>query len=245
MGKEMLKTIYKDDNKKNALEMINELQFTQGEVKAEDCPWVQIGSIYSSVTVTGEESWKPLVRTLHQRGRKAFTVFTGRHGSIFNLVDKHNVSHGISEREHYNQDVVRMEEITKELNVTVELIDTSGWHKDHTKTLKNQTQAKLKQSKGVIYAWCHSIFSFCEVKFEKIDEDLAAIITDVPRNSYGQMKSPSKWGNPDYDKQLKAYNEAKKLVAKIEKRAEGLDKKYANIPIFRIVGQHWRWAPRK
>lgn len=232
----------------NAKKLIDALN-VKDVVTYQDCPWIQIGRLYVSVTIIGADSWVPLVKELYFAGQRSFTIFTGRHGNIPNLVDSNGISYGILDQKHYDEDIVRKNEVETSLKnekekILLELVDTSKWQKNHTMKLKNETLAKLHQSKTVIYGWCHSIFTFCERKFDKTDEDFYKILKNAYKDGNGQVKMPPKWNNKDYDTQLKAYNDAKSMIRLIESRDEIFKNTYSNNPISGIVGKYLLWVPR-
>lgn len=136
----------------------------KGEVNAHDCPWVEIGKLYVSVTITGEESWLPLLALLTSKGHKKFVVFTGRHGDIPNMVNNKTAETvGVFDPAHTEEDKKIKTIALKEFpGITVDLVDTSAGKKNQAKWLQTETTKHLKAGASVIYAWCYSLFTFVE-----------------------------------------------------------------------------------
>lgn len=142
---------------------------SQDAINDEDCPWVEIGNLYVSVTIIGENSWLPLIARLHGRpeslryDRKQYVVFTGRHGDIPNLVDHAGVTMGVFDRGHFTEDeAVKARALRAFPDVTIELVDAAAGAGNQSEWLKRETSRHIFKRKTVIYAWCYGIFTMCE-----------------------------------------------------------------------------------
>jgi hypothetical protein len=134
-----------------------------GEVRDQDCPWVKIGKLYVSVTIVGENSWLPLISRLSKDGVKRYTIFTGRHGNIPNIVDSLGRATGIFDASHTEEDaVVRQKAMTEFPGHQIELVDTSTNARFQTQWLKRETTNHILNGQTVIYAWCYGLFTMCE-----------------------------------------------------------------------------------
>jgi hypothetical protein len=233
----------------------------------QNCPWVEIGCIFASITFTGESSWVSLLQLLRERGRKQFVIYTGRHGDIVNKVDKDRKSFGILDHEHYVQDSDYLEcGILREKlpDVGIQLVDVSKWETDHTAKLKADTSQHFDRGVGIIYAWCHSLFTFREMQMEALDCKLAEVWPKLVFNSYHQVRAPDRttkiiketktglveWNRPnkDFKEQDTAYRKAKAVQEEIEKRdvgdrVNGLWPKESNQSISKLVFKYWKWVP--
>ena len=158
------KNLYNEQDNSQSVQQIVKALMSRDSIEAEDCPWVKVGQLYLSLSITGEKSWLPLVRLLHANGQKKFSVFSGRHGDIPNGVDNlTGITQGVFDEHHMVEDTARQKEITKELtDITVDLIDTSKHQKNQTAWLKQETTTQLGKGHAVIFAWCYSIFTMCE-----------------------------------------------------------------------------------
>ncbi len=143
-------------------------------VEAEDCPWVQVGKLYLSLTITGEESWLPLIRLLRDQGQKNFVVFTGRHGDIPNLVKKSTQETlGVFDPKHKKEDEALRERALDQMkDISIQLVDTSANKKNQTAWLRATSLEYLKQGRAVIYAWCYSIFTMFEADAEASKQEI-------------------------------------------------------------------------
>lgn len=228
-----------------------------GGIAPEDCPWVQIGSVYVSITITGQESWRPLIRLLRERGRKHFVVYTGRHGSIVNRIDMKKKSYGVLDHRHYDEDeTLKAEAIDEMPDIGIQLVDTSQWAFNHTATLKQHTKTQFSRGVAVIYAWCHSLFTFCEEQLGPADIALEALRPNLVYNGEGQIVKPARWlpgpngegqvRNAKFADQEMAYKRAQELMVPIIERDEGPDGTYdksSNRSIATIVFKHFLWVP--
>lgn len=161
------KTIYTRDEKAIASKISNDL-LSKKKVLPEDCPWIDLGQLYVSTTITGEGSWLPLVRRLADQGHTKFRVFTGRHGDIPNVVHKDTKQTvNVFAEEHTEEDtaVCKAAKNAKDLKdkgVKIELVDTSKHAANQTQWLKTDSLKYLKDGEVVIYAWCYSLFTMHE-----------------------------------------------------------------------------------
>ena len=132
-------------------------------VEDEDCPWVKIGNLYVSVTITGNNSWLPLIARLVSDGQSRFIVFTGRHGDIPNLVNSSGQMIGVFDFEHFEQDAkVQVKALHEFPNIELSLVDTGAHGFFQTEWLRAVSSVYLKSGKAVIYAWCYGLFSMVE-----------------------------------------------------------------------------------
>ncbi len=132
-------------------------------VQPEDCPWVQVGNLYLSVTITGNESWLPLLARLHQRGYKEFNVFSGRHGDVPNIVDSEGTTQGVFDEEHIKEDeYVKKKALEEFKNITIEIVDTRAGEKDQKQWLIENATQRFQTNTPVIFAWCYSLFTMSE-----------------------------------------------------------------------------------
>lgn len=144
-----------------------------GEVQPEDCPWVQVGNLYLSVTITGEESWLPLLAMLHQSGYRKFSVFSGRHGDIPNKVDSKGTTQGVFDKKHIEEDEVMKQKALKEFkNITIEIVDTRAGEKNQKQWLIKNAKQRFQSNTPVIFAWCYSLFTMSEFHRDTVELEL-------------------------------------------------------------------------
>lgn len=135
----------------------------QAEVPGEDCPWVEIGNLYVSLTMIGETSWLPLISRLHAT-HKQYKVFTGRHGDIPNKVDQKGTTIGVFSQEHVQEDKdVKNKALAEFKDIKIELADAGTIKSGHTNWLKSATISNILEGNKVIYAWCYGLFTMCEI----------------------------------------------------------------------------------
>jgi hypothetical protein len=165
------KTLYNSESEAIPSEVSIVLNASK-EVQPEDCPWVQVGKLYLSVTITGEESWLPLLARLHKSGYKEFSVFSGRHGDIPNKVDREGTTQGVFDEKHIEQDeVVKQKALKlKELeNITIEIVDTRAGEKNQKQWLIKNAKQRFQTNTPVIFAWCYSLFTMSEFHRKTVD----------------------------------------------------------------------------
>lgn len=135
----------------------------KSQIESEDCPWVKIGNVYVSISVTGDNSWLPVARLLYDtEGKRKFTVFTGRHGDYLNPYREGECQ--VFDSTHFTQDKDRAKEVAEYLpEIKIKVLDTSGHPRDQSKWLKDETLKELKAGSIVIYAWCYSLFTYSEI----------------------------------------------------------------------------------
>jgi hypothetical protein len=146
------------------IDLFNKYIMNKKQVEAEDAPWVEIGNLYVSVTITGDTSWLPLIsRLCTAGGRKKFIVFTGRHGGVPNPVDRIGRSL-VFDFEHFEQDEkIKSQALSKFSDISIELIDTGEHQLDQVKWLRDETAKHIARGASVIYSWCYGIFTMCEI----------------------------------------------------------------------------------
>ncbi|HAB18562.1 MAG TPA: hypothetical protein DCE44_19245 [Verrucomicrobiales bacterium] len=140
-------------------------------------PWVKIGgkpdlkvpALYVSIPVAGDSSWTPLVRKLNAAGLKKFTIISGRHGDLPNIVNAGNETVGILEKEIFEQDEEMATAAEKELGVDILVVDSKGHTKNHTKWLREATELAFKSGRAVIFSWCYGIFTNFELGVNQFD----------------------------------------------------------------------------
>jgi hypothetical protein len=139
-----------------------------GTVLDEDCPWVEIGNLYLSVTIVGENSWLPLISLLSRRAEslrahsKNYVVFTGRHGDIPNVVDQAGKTQGVFDKNHFTEDEKVKRIAESQFGVNITLVDAGQQQLLQTEWLKKATRDAIFARKRVIYAWCYGLFTLCE-----------------------------------------------------------------------------------
>jgi hypothetical protein len=151
----------------------NHLQAPHVRVRAQDCPWVKIGNLYVSVSITGKESWSPLVDQLVHQGYTKFALFSGRHGDYFNYVDSTGEMQNVFETDLFAQDNQKAAEAVAQFPSIKEfkVIDTGQQKTGQTGWLQRMTWCYLRGEAGtggrgpraVIYAWCQGIYTMVEV----------------------------------------------------------------------------------
>lgn len=147
----------------------------QAQVNDEDCPWVEINKLYVSVTITGENSWLPLISLLHSKGHKKFAIITGRHGDIPNvyLASSRETLH-VFDQEHVGQDSAKRTKALGEFSdITITLLDAGEGKVEQKNWLITKSSELINSDHIVIFGWCYSLFSLCQVpKMVKDNEAL-------------------------------------------------------------------------
>lgn len=140
-----------------------------GGVNDEDCPWVEVGNLYLSVTIIGERSWLPLISRLYKTPQslrydhKKYAVFTGRHGDVPNVVDNAGKTLGVFDRGHFEEDEkIKAKALLEFPGVSIDLIDAGQSERLQAEWLKRETSRQVFARKTVIYAWCYGLFTLCE-----------------------------------------------------------------------------------
>ncbi|UQA59473.1 hypothetical protein [Polyangium aurulentum] len=239
--------LYNRFSNENARTLIRATMASRQQLEDHQCPWVQIGHVYVSLTVIGKTSWLPLIRRLHRRGAKHFVVYTGRHGNIVNRVDMKGKAYGIADQRHYTEDLERKEVAEKEMDgIVVDVVDTSGWVVDHTKTLRAATEQQLKRSANVIYAWCYGIFTYSEGQYDNLYVKYERLKPEVQFSPEGVPLKPSKWlggaRNVHFAAQMKAYDDLMTLKAQIDARDENESVARSEKTIRYLTGKYFLWA---
>jgi hypothetical protein len=122
-----------------------------------------VGNLYLSVTITGNESWLPLLARLHQWGHKEFNVFSGRHGDVPNIVDSEGTTQSVFDEEHIKEDEdVKKKTLEEFKDVTIEIVDTRAGEKDQKQWLIENATQRFQANTPVIFAWCYSLFTMSE-----------------------------------------------------------------------------------
>jgi hypothetical protein len=133
----------------------------------DDCPWVILNNVFTSVNFTGDGSWQEIVKDLYKKGQKTFTVLAGRHGDQLGqqidlktgkFIPRDDKDGAINP----NDDLKVAASLNKNPTLTgINVIVTdvgSGTH-DSVDKLKNEVEKHLKSNRIVILAWCYSLFA--------------------------------------------------------------------------------------
>jgi hypothetical protein len=125
----------------------------------EKVPWVKIGDVYASLTMTGDMSWNLIVREEHKSGRRKFAILTGRHGDWGQVVDvKTGQFQGIADDRHNGEDAGMCKTLRAQLGgLDIEAIDVGKPPYDTADALRKLVTQKLGAGATVILAWCYSI----------------------------------------------------------------------------------------
>ena len=129
--------------------------------------------MYLSVTITGNESWLPLLARLHLGGYKKFSVFSGRHGDIPNKVDSEGKTQGVFDEKHIEEDSEVMKKAKSEFtDITIELVDTRAGEKNQKQWLVENAKQRFQTNTAVIFAWCYSLFTMSEFHRKVVSREL-------------------------------------------------------------------------
>ncbi len=165
------KNLWDVTNKSKPNEVSKALLGGAGQVESEDCPWVKIGAgLYVSVTITGENSWGPLVAKLYSQGARQFTVFTGRHGNLPNYFDgktketRHVFDQALLKQDQAILTLVKSASFKEFYDeaFNVDIVDAGKSKKDQTTWLKSESNKAIKAGSAVIWAWCYGLFTMFE-----------------------------------------------------------------------------------
>jgi hypothetical protein len=131
-----------------------------------NCPWVQIGNLFVSLTFTGNKSWKPVVEHEYELGYREFTILSGRHGDQYRQLVQFSTGEfgpGVAERKHYTQYLAEKDDLDERLDdLHLQVIDVGRPPHNTLKPLKALALSELNARRTVIFAWCFSIFSMME-----------------------------------------------------------------------------------
>ena len=147
-------------------------------------PWLQINDLYVTVTLSGQDSWPPLIDIRMKKGdAKKFVIYTGMHGDAGGqfTVNEHTENEVFDEKsngvqiagryadpEHVAQDNDTIELIRNrykdDKDFEISAIDVFGKNNARNlrdpKILKQDIQDNIKAGKVVILAWCMSAEAF-------------------------------------------------------------------------------------
>lgn len=162
-------TVYQENNA-GIVQTLGVALINRAQIEPEDCPWVVIGNqanacLYTSLTITGDTSWMPIVEREYQAGKRNFAIFTGRHGSIPNKVDNVNgeTHASIWEPNFVTADTTRKTQMDGEhADINIEMVDCNQQKTNHLSWLRAQTTQRINAGTTVVWAWCYSIFSNSE-----------------------------------------------------------------------------------
>lgn len=127
-------------------------------------PFVQIGNLYVSLTITGDGSWGYIVK---KNPGKSFKVYTGRHGNVINPI---GADGRLPKEEEANSpddptDPKLDRAAATKLGSHVGVVDVRADDFRTLAGLKGKIAADLAGS-SVILAWCYGLFTF--VASEKV-----------------------------------------------------------------------------
>jgi len=155
-----------------------------------ECPWVQIGNLYVSITFTGNESWESIAADLYKKGQRKFAVLSGRHGDqMGQLVDSNHkfVPRGSSAADTAidpagDQKIAdSLGRSLKDIEIKVEDVG-SGKH-NTVGALQSAIKVFLGEGRVVILAWCYSLYAMKEGWYKPLSEvwpELFAGVDMVP-----------------------------------------------------------------
>jgi hypothetical protein len=134
-------------------------------------PWVRIGDLYTSVSFTGNESWRDVVEELHNKGQKDFVIMTGRHGDQLGQQTNREGKFVPRPPKPRNGpwrdsqiDPAGDEETAKGLRikypeVNIQVMDVGNGSCNSTDLLKTAIWNHLSQDRVVMLAWCYSLYA--------------------------------------------------------------------------------------
>lgn len=193
------------------------------QINSEDCPWVKQPSgngkqaLYTSVTITGENSWMPIVvKAVTEKGSKKFVIFTGRHGSMVHAVvtglnaknpsmtapiNNVRVDQEVWEPSFVDEDKKRVKQMMAEKQMKkikglkLTLVDVNPHKTNHVKWLKEETKKHLKAGSNVIWAWCYSLYAPIEgdIGAPKMVTDSHALVTQNKKISVIVTENYKSW----------------------------------------------------
>lgn len=156
------------------------------KINDEDCPWVEIGNLYVSVTIIGKNSWLPLIARLQPHTK--YAVITGRHGDIPNVVDASGKTLHVFDTSHIGEDTaVKALAVAEFPNIDIKLINAGGAKIGQGDWLKTATMSNMLDGRKVIYAWCYGLFSLCEIADSAGAQNLTNMQNDVIGRSVGTL----------------------------------------------------------
>ncbi|MBS3954850.1 MAG: hypothetical protein KGZ88_18000 [Methylomicrobium sp.] len=142
-------------------------KMNSGEWSFEDCPWVILGNVYTSVNFTGDGSWQEIVRDLYNKGQRTFTVLAGRHGD--QLGQQIDLSTGKFIPRDSKDTAINPKDDMKVANslntnprlagINVIVTDVGSGTHDNVDKLKAEIDKQLLSNRIVILAWCYSLFA--------------------------------------------------------------------------------------
>lgn len=131
-------------------------------------PWMEINDLYAAVTITGEESWSPVVKKRFKsddptKRAKKFTIYTGMHGNIGGqfINQDGDIKEDYRDRNHTEQDRQMAQALTRgNPGLEIEVIDVFEAGLRNPLRLRDAAKGKIAEGKVVILAWCFSIEGF-------------------------------------------------------------------------------------
>ena len=131
-----------------------------------NCPWVQIGKLFVSVTTTGNKSWGPIVTAEYAKGARKFAVLSGRHGDQYGqVVDivSGAFGEGVADQSHFTQDLAEVGGLNGRLQgIEINVVNAGVAPYNKVTALRTLASSQLGSGQTVIFAWCFSIFSMLE-----------------------------------------------------------------------------------
>lgn len=139
-------------------------------VTEDKVPWVLYRNVYMSTTITGNESWAPIIvrqeAVSPQRAatallpvtKRVYDLYSGRHGCTVNLIDAHGklVSSDPELLKQDNETYQAIRCVPPFRECTINVIDAGSLIPDD---LKAAITNSIRAGNYVILAYCYSIFS--------------------------------------------------------------------------------------
>jgi len=139
-------------------------------------PYVRIGNLFVSLTISGPESWNYVARKICPKDN--FTVMAGRHGNVINPIDssgwlrRMEESHGGGDAVDPQADRKEAAKINTPSNPRISVVDVRDDEFRTVEGLRGKILTYLK-SGGVILSWCYGLYSM-QVNFNvKHGEDIS------------------------------------------------------------------------
>ncbi len=138
-----------------------------------DLPYVEIGNVYTSLCITGDDSWPSIMK--HYKNDN-FVLLGGRHGNVINPIggnlrlDPGDLATKVNDPSHISLDLVKAQQFGKR----VEPIDVAKRPDLQSSAgLMKFCHDKNQENKKVILAWCYGIFTHVESQVVAHGEDVS------------------------------------------------------------------------
>ncbi len=148
--------ISKDDDR--SLQTIHDAFFAHLNPLIDTCPWVKIGNLYVSLTITGNETWAVLVNYIARTyGNQKFAIASGRHGTEIGQapIDEYGTIN-LLDPQLYQDDLAALHIVDRSRVTQIKIYDANDLIST-TADLQGFTRNRLRHGFVVIYAWCYSI----------------------------------------------------------------------------------------